>query len=231
MALLGSQALCLELASQAEHLPWKQLLGATQTRPSELAESPADNEHKSRAGVGLFFAGDIAMPVRCAYNARNSSPADSGFSSLIVPVVSVSTHLCCPLDRDKQLPLAPKQRCSGHGCSFQDNFQEPHEQALSPFPCDVPPAWSHQPFHPPALLNALMPQSRACYTSYGVPALVSYSIIFVILGILCWDKKPPNLQKYWFALRSIGTTHRAKLSCSQVSCYAVKVNLLFVGWP
>lgn len=44
VAPLGSQALCLELASQGEHLPWKQLLGLIQTRASELAESPADNE-------------------------------------------------------------------------------------------------------------------------------------------------------------------------------------------
>lgn len=69
----------------------------------------------SRAGVHLFFVGDVATPVKRAYNVRNISPADSGSSSLIVPVVLVSTHLSCPLDWDKQLPLATKQRCSGYG--------------------------------------------------------------------------------------------------------------------
>lgn len=180
VAPLGSQAQCLELASQGEHLPWEQLFGVIQTGASEFAESPADNKHKSRAGVHLFFAGDVAMPVRCA---------DSGSSSLTVPVVLVSTQLCCSLHRDRQLPLAPKQRCSGHGCSW-DNLQEPCEQALSHFPCEVPPARCHQPFHPPALLNAVMFQSRPCYILSGIPALVSYSIIF--LGILYWDKKPSN---------------------------------------
>lgn len=59
VAPLGTQALCLELASQGEHLPWQLLLGEIHTKDSELAESPADNEHKSRAGVHLFFAGDV----------------------------------------------------------------------------------------------------------------------------------------------------------------------------
>lgn len=66
VAPLGSQVQCLELASQGEHLPWKQLLVVIQTGASELVESPADNEHKARAGVHLFFAGDGAMPVRYA---------------------------------------------------------------------------------------------------------------------------------------------------------------------
>lgn len=121
VAPLGSQAQCPELASQGEHLPWEQ------TGASELAESPADNEHKSRAGVHLFFAGDVAMPVRCACNVRNSSPAGSRSSSLVVPVVLVSRHLCCSLHQDRQLPLAPKQCCSGHGYSW-DNLQEPRER-------------------------------------------------------------------------------------------------------
>lgn len=132
MALLGSQALCLELASQAEHLPWKQLLGATQTRPSELAESPADNEHKSRAGVRLFFAGDVAMPVRCAYNARNSSPADSGFSSLIVPVVSAHTYAVLWTRTSSSL-WPPSSAALGMDTPFKTIFKSHMNKLCLPF--------------------------------------------------------------------------------------------------
>lgn len=71
VALLGS-----ELAPRGENLSWKQLLGAIQTRGSQLAESPAENEQKSRAGVHPFFAGGVDKPIRCAYAVRNNSPTD-----------------------------------------------------------------------------------------------------------------------------------------------------------